>query len=47
MGTAILPNGLTAEVGPAGVSEGRGAVVGITAVLGSGFRVYLPVVERP
>ena len=46
MGTAILPNGLTAEVGPAGVSEGRGAVVGVTAVLGSGFRLYLPAVIR-
>lgn len=45
--TAVLPNGLTAQIGPAVVSDGRGAVVGITAVLGGGFRVYLPVVVRP
>jgi hypothetical protein len=42
-----LPAGLTAEIGAVEVGEGRGAVVGITAVLGSGFRVYLPVMERP
>lgn len=45
--TAVLPNGLTAQIGPAVVGEGRGAVVGVTAVLGSGLRVYLPVVVRP
>lgn len=45
--TAVLPAGLTAEVGPVVVGEGRGAVVGITAVLGSGYRLYLPVVVRP
>ncbi|MBK8990035.1 MAG: carboxypeptidase regulatory-like domain-containing protein [Chloroflexi bacterium] len=44
--TAVLPNGLTAQVGPAVVSNSRGAVVGITAVPGSGFRVYLPLVIR-
>lgn len=44
--TAVLPAGLTAEIGPVVVSEGRGAVVGVAAVMGSGFRVYLPVVER-
>lgn len=44
--TAVLPNGLTAQIGPAVVSNERGAVVGVTAVLGSGFRVYLPVVVR-
>ncbi|MBE7529392.1 MAG: carboxypeptidase regulatory-like domain-containing protein [Ardenticatenaceae bacterium] len=45
--TAVLPNGLTAQIGPAVVSDGRGAVVGVTAVPQSGFRVYLPVVVRP
>lgn len=45
--TAVLPNGLTAQIGPAIVSNGRGAVVGVTAVPQSGFRVYLPVVVRP
>jgi hypothetical protein len=43
---AQLPSGLTAQPGLAVVSEGRGAVVGVTAVLGSEFRVYLPVVVR-
>lgn len=42
-----LPNGLTAQIGPAVVSDGRGAVVGVTAVPQSGFGVYLPVVVRP
>lgn len=44
---AQLPNGLTAQIGPAVVSNERGAVVGIAAVEGSGIRVYLPVVVRP
>lgn len=44
--TAVLPNGLTAQIGPAVVSNGRGAVVGIAAAPGSGFRVHLPVVVR-
>jgi hypothetical protein len=44
---AQLPNGLTAQLGPAVVSNGRGAVVGIAAVPQSGFRVYLPVAVRP
>lgn len=39
--TAVLPNGLTAQIGPAVVSNGRGAVVG------SGVRVFLPVMVRP
>ena len=42
--TAVLPAGLTAEVGPVVVSEGRGAVVGVAAMLGGGFRLYLPAV---
>ncbi|MCB8983686.1 MAG: hypothetical protein H6659_07685 [Ardenticatenaceae bacterium] len=46
VGATVLPDGLTAQIGPAGVSERRGAAVGVTAVLGGGFRVYLPVVER-
>jgi hypothetical protein len=41
---AQLPNGLTAQIGPAAVSNGRGAVVGVAAVEGSGFRVYLPII---
>jgi hypothetical protein len=45
--TAVLPAGLTAEVGSVVVSEGRGAVVGMAAQVQSGFRVYLPVVRRP
>jgi hypothetical protein len=44
--TAVLPFGLTAEVGSVAVSEGRGAVVGVAAVVGSGFRLYLPVAVR-
>jgi hypothetical protein len=44
--TAVLPAGLTADVGPVVVGDGRGAVVGVAAVLGSEFRVYLPVVVR-
>lgn len=47
METTVLPNGFTAQIGPAVVSDGRGVVVGVAAVQGSGFRVYLPVVERP
>ncbi|MBX3055818.1 MAG: carboxypeptidase regulatory-like domain-containing protein [Anaerolineae bacterium] len=42
-----LPNGLAAATGPVTVIEGRGAVVGVAAVPGSGFRLYLPVVVRP
>ncbi|HUM69204.1 MAG TPA: SdrD B-like domain-containing protein, partial [Chloroflexota bacterium] len=45
--TAVLPNGLTAQIGPAVVGDGRGAVVGVTAVVQSGYRVYLPMVVRP
>ena len=45
--TAVLPHGLTAQIGPAMVSDGRGVVVGVAAVPGSGFRLYLPVVVRP
>jgi hypothetical protein len=41
---AQLPNGLTTQIGPAVVSEGRGAVVGVAAVEGGGFRVYLPII---
>jgi hypothetical protein len=46
--TAVLPAGLTAEIGSVAVSEGRGAVVGVATQGQSGFGVYLPlVVKRP
>jgi len=50
--TAVLPDGLTAEVGPVVVTETRGAAVGVAAVAegdepDDGFRLYLPVVVRP
>ncbi|MBP6469585.1 MAG: PKD domain-containing protein [Chloroflexi bacterium] len=46
--TAVLPAGLTADMGEVVVSEGRGAVVGVAVQVQSGFRVYLPlVVKRP
>jgi protocatechuate 3,4-dioxygenase beta subunit len=44
---AQLPNGLTAQIGPVIVSEGRGAVVRVTAAKSSGFNIYLPVMIRP
>ncbi len=47
MVTAVLPAGLTAEVGSVTMSERRGAVVGVATVSASGYRLYLPVVIRP
>lgn len=44
--TAVLPDGLTAQVGPAVVSEGRRAVAGIAAVERRGWSLYLAVVSR-
>jgi protocatechuate 3,4-dioxygenase beta subunit len=45
--TAVLPDGLTAHIGPVVVTEGRGTAVGIVASGGEGFRLFLPVVVRP
>jgi hypothetical protein len=49
--TAVLPNGLTADIGPVVVTVTRGAAVGIAATsepIGEDeFRLYLPVVIRP
>ena len=48
--TAVLPDGLTAGIGPVVVEETRGAVVGVAAAEPAGeevFRLYLPVVVRP
>ena len=47
--TAVLPDGLTADIGPVVVEETRGAVVGVAAAELAGeevFRLYLPVAVR-
>jgi len=48
--TAVLLDGLAADIGPVVVTETRGAVVGVAAAEPAGedgFRLYLPVVVRP
>jgi hypothetical protein len=44
---AVLPNGLSAHMGPVVVTVGKGAAVGITASSNQGFRLYLSVIVRP
>jgi hypothetical protein len=45
--TANMPAGLTAQLGPVMVSAGRGAVLGIGAVVQRGAQIYLPLVLQP